>query len=339
MAIEKYIKRGKPAYRAETVVAGRRITKRGFETKKEAKKWIAWVQIEGISRRDTQAFDQVAQNWLADYKESVAPSTYNKTRVIIQHAIDHFGETNVYSITTADLQALVNSWARQYVHFANMVSYLHKVFSYAKVRPDPFDDLIKPKAKKQGKNRDIWTVNELHVFLSACKADQRKALYPLFRLMAYTGMRRQEILALSWSDIEDNMLHIRHGVTFDYDNHQIMGSTKTAASKRTIALDAETLEALQEWRPFCSSSLVFPFSINRPYRWMQEIIQREGLPACSPHMLRHLHCSALIDAGANLKDVQERLGHSDIETTLGVYAHANKDKSKTAELFADYVKK
>ena len=340
MAIEKYMKRGKPAYRAETVVDGRRVTKRGFETKKDAKKWIARVQILGADEQKSMAFDAVALDWLEAYKVSVAPSTFNKTKSTIGHAIDYFGDKNIYLITAADAQSLANKWSNEYVNCAMMLAYVKAVFRHAKVRPNPFDNIIKPKQKKKGKDvKDLWTIDQLNQFLAACKRDSRQALYPLFRLMAYTGMRRQEVLALKWSDLRGNMLYIHHGVTFDYDNHQVIGDTKTASSERMIAIDDETLAALEDWRPFCGSDRMFPLSINRPYRWMQDIIEREGLPPASPHMLRHLHCTVLINAGASIKDVQERLGHSDIETTLAVYAHANKDKQITADLFTKYVNK
>lgn len=338
MAIEKYMKRGKPAYRAETVVDGRRVTKRGFETKKDAKKWIARVQILGADEQKSMAFDAVAMEWLEAYRASVVPSTYNKTKNIIAHAISYFGDANIHSITTNDVQALANAWSREYANASKMLSYVKSVFKYAKVSPNPFDDIIKPRQNKKGPGvKEMWTVEQLNTFLQACRNDPRKALYPLFRLMAYTGMRRQEILALQWSDLHDSMIYIHRGVTFDYNNQQIIGGTKTASSERWIALDAKTIEALEDWRPFCAGKRIFPFDINKPYRWMQEIIRREGLPSSSPHMLRHLHCTVLINAGANIKDVQARLGHSDIETTLSVYAHANKDKTLAADIFSAYV--
>ena len=55
-------------------------------------------------------------------------------------------------------------------------------------------------------------------------------------------------------------------------------------------------------------------------------------------ILRHTHCSLLFESGASLKEVQDRLGHSDIQTTMNIYAHVTeKAKEKTAENFARYV--
>lgn len=56
------------------------------------------------------------------------------------------------------------------------------------------------------------------------------------------------------------------------------------------------------------------------------------------HGFRHTHCSLLFEAGASIKEVQDRLGHSDIKTTMNIYAHVSKEKKEqTADIFAQYV--
>ena len=69
-------------------------------------------------------------------------------------------------------------------------------------------------------------------------------------------------------------------------------------------------------------------------RWMNQIIdQNQNIPPSTPHKLRHLHCTILLDAKENIKDVQERMGHSTPQTTLNVYAHANKNKTHATDFF------
>ncbi len=65
--------------------------------------------------------------------------------------------------------------------------------------------------------------------------------------------------------------------------------------------------------------------------------EKYDLPYITPHGFRHTHCSLLFEAGASIKEVQERLGHEDIKTTMNIYAHVTENtKEKTAEKFAQF---
>ena len=113
--------------------------------------------------------------------------------------------------------------------------------------------------------------------------------------------------------------------------------TKTEGSHRVIALDVETLDILNEWHKVCPpGDRMFPRQPTVIYNWMQKILKENpDIPPSTPHKLRHLHCTILLDAQASLKDVQERLGHASAQTTLNVYAHANPNKSIVADIFTN----
>ena len=71
---------------------------------------------------------------------------------------------------------------------------------------------------------------------------------------------------------------------------------------------------------------------------MIKYCQRSGVKYITPHGLRHTHCSILFESGATLKDVQDRLGHSDIKTTMNIYAHVTEQKKEeTALKFAAFL--
>ncbi|HCU0710950.1 TPA: tyrosine-type recombinase/integrase, partial [Enterococcus faecalis] len=73
---------------------------------------------------------------------------------------------------------------------------------------------------------------------------------------------------------------------------------------------------------------------------LQVLNKNKELKYITTHGFRHTHCSLLFEAGASIKEVQERLGHSDVHTTLNIYAHVSKQiKAETANKFADYVLK
>lgn len=64
-----------------------------------------------------------------------------------------------------------------------------------------------------------------------------------------------------------------------------------------------------------------------------------NLDKITPHGLRHTHCSLLFEAGASLKEVQVRLGHSDVKTTMDIYTHVTKKAKEGAiQKFATFLK-
>lgn len=339
MAIDKYtLKDGTIRYRAATYVDGNRVQKRGFKTKREAQNWIEHIRVEGVLYSNI-TFGELAELWLEQYKDTVRPSTYNKTKTIIRHAIDEWGRRPIRNIKPIDAQRLANKWSYEYVFFEKLVIYTKAVFKFAilnnLIKTNPFDGVKTPKHHKTKEKATLWTIEQLETFLQACREDPRAIVYPLFRLLAYTGLRRQEVLALTWADLDGNMLTVNKAITVDYDSHAMLGETKNASSERVIGLDEGTVEALEEWRLLSTSKHMFPIGINRPYLMMQQISERAGLPHSSPHKLRHLHCTIAIQNGADLKDVQERLGHSDVETTLKIYTHSSNNKTRVADLFAN----
>ncbi|WP_255250303.1 tyrosine-type recombinase/integrase [Lysinibacillus fusiformis] len=75
-----------------------------------------------------------------------------------------------------------------------------------------------------------------------------------------------------------------------------------------------------------------------PQKWMLSVQKKYGLEKISPHGLRHTHCSLMFEADATIKEVQERLGHNNINTTLNIYTHVTKKaKSEAIQKFANYI--
>ena len=75
-----------------------------------------------------------------------------------------------------------------------------------------------------------------------------------------------------------------------------------------------------------------------PRRWLLKIIDKYNLPYAHVHSFRHVHCSLLFEADASVKEVQERLGHTDVQTTLNIYTHLSKSaKNETINKFVAYL--
>ncbi|WP_040285759.1 tyrosine-type recombinase/integrase [Sporosarcina koreensis] len=95
---------------------------------------------------------------------------------------------------------------------------------------------------------------------------------------------------------------------------------------------------------YVKNQLVFPnienylHEPNKTYQWLKRVLDKYLLEPITTHGLRHTHCSLLFEAGATIKEVQVRLGHKDVKTTLDVYAHVTKQaKASTIEKFNNYL--
>ena len=167
------------------------------------------------------------------------------------------------------------------------------------------------------------------------------------RVALATGMRRGEILALTWADVDlkGGALHVRHSLTAK----RKVKAPKTKAGVRTIALDADTLEHLERWRSFSVKSLrdlgarvevkalpvicsaVGAFSDpNRVSQWWVKWRGEHGFDGLKVHELRHTHATQLIANGVDFKTVQTRLGHSKASITLDMYTHAQPENDRKA---------
>lgn len=181
-----------------------------------------------------------------------------------------------------------------------------------------------------------------------------------FRLLAFSGMRRGEAMALTWNDInfKDSTVSISKTLTQGHDRRLIVLPPKTKTSNRIITLDPKTIAILKAWKieqaklllamghnatrqgqlMFCKVSTNTFLDLSTPRNRLYDACKNNGLPFIKVHGFRHTHCSLLFDAGVPLKDVKERLGHSDIQTTMNIYTHVTQDsRDKSAQLFAKYV--
>ena len=166
-----------------------------------------------------------------------------------------------------------------------------------------------------------WTVEQLRVFLEAAR---RERLYPALHLSAMTGMRRGEVLGLKWSaiDLEQQRLTINSAIQL-LDSRIIEVPPKTRTSRRSVDLDHETCEVLQDLGDrqeaagrYALGGWVFmsvrggPVNPDLYSQTFDRLVARLDVPRIRLHDLRHTHSTLLIKDGEALKVVSERLGHA-----------------------------
>lgn len=357
MAIKKYnLKSGERwmfnEYIGTDPITGKKIivTRRGFRTKRDAEIALRRLKYEFdrgfVSSSNGVTYGEVYDMWLPLYKETVKGSTYSKTKINFEHhVLPYFGKVPINKITPTKCQTYANSLAPELVNYKAIYNSASRVYEYAyKIgltnQANPFKRVIMPKQRKGKDKTPFLEKDELEAVLEAFRQDGNTKWHAYFRLLAYTGMRRGEALALTWPDIDckNNTVRINKTLSIDYDGTPCITNTKTSASERTIEIDPETLSILLAYRKTYSGKIdsiyVFPgdkggfTSLSKPRHNLVRTIKKHGLKPITVHSFRHTHCSLLFDAGWNIKDVQERLGHSDIKTTMDIYAHVTEDKKR-----------
>lgn len=346
-------------------------TKRGFKTQKEAKTALSRLELKiqksGIPSNTNATFEEAAELWLSNYKNTVKESSYSRTSIIFRkHILPKFGKIKLSKINTAYCQKVVNEWSekgtsKQYPLFIN---YMSKVFKYAinigLTSDNPTLNIIIPKSQeKTEKKLKLYTKSQLEIFLNEVLQEENQYLrnrdYTLFRLLAFSGCRIGEILALTWDDIDfkTNELTISKTVARS-NNYYISETPKTKKSNRVIFLDGKTIKQLKLWKleqrkfmfklGFSKVNYVITneennFTINQTIADRYNIYrERAGLPYIGLHGFRHTHASMLYEAGADHKEVQERLGHANIKTTMDTYIHiTNSKKEETTQKLTNYI--
>jgi integrase len=191
--------------------------------------------------------------------------------------------------------------------------------------------------KRDGKpQHTTWTGAQVQTFLEATK-DSRLA--PLWQLAVGTGMRRGELMALTWSriDLDSGIISIEQSTT--QLGKELVTTTPKNHERRTVALDSRTVAALRAWRKVqatewlaCGAAyedvagVVFTWENGRRLNpdYVSKVFLKAqadlDLPRLTIHSLQHSHATILLRDGVPVHIVSKRLGHKDPSVTLNVYA-------------------
>lgn len=333
---------------------GKRIQKyrSGFRTKREAKEAYAMLVLqfhtESQEKNEHIPFGTfIEQTFLPWYQTQVKESTFLSRISAIRKHFAFFFDIYTDAIKPVDVQ----NWQLSLIqngYNPNTVRGLQALLTLALDRAiilglcekNPSRTVGNVRKKKTDLN--FWTLEE---FKRAMSLLHKEDIYEHYLFISYTllymsGMRFGEASALSWDDIDLVTGRCAIVKTLYYRNQTDWKLTtpKTPAARRTIYLDKGTIFELESWKavqqgflPKCRFILSFdgfPTNKCRLPRALAKLAELAGLPTIRVHDLRHSHASLLIHMGASPLLIKERLGHENIETTLGTYAHLYPDTDR-----------
>lgn len=231
--------------------------------------------------------------------------------------------------------------------FITLKQILHEAFVYELIPNNPCDKLKAP--KRDTKEKRALTPEELSRANTALEQMPLDAHVAAVALALNTGMRRGEVLGLTWQDVDyaAGVIHVRHSLASD---GMALKEPKTQSGKRTVPVDARFMDKLRCWEavqekhlaklrikptvdtPVVTSDVggfMHPENLNR---WWRKHRVELGLGDFTLHQFRHTYASVLVGEGADPKSVQSLIGHSDAAFTMKLYTHHNIENEKRATL-------
>jgi integrase len=335
----------------------------GFAEKEEAeaardKARVAWREgrLPAVPTRETVA--AYLARWLKIHESQVKPSTLASYQMHVDvHIAPAIGDLPLKKLTRATLTTFYAGLRRRArprgkeqegaqaplapATVRRIAATLHKALADAvdegTLGWNPGDRVKLPK-EKAGELRELqsWEAGELKAFIEVTDSDR---LAPMWRLFAFTGMRRGEVVGLKWRDVDLKAGTISVRRALAVVGNELQETTPKRGRARVVNLDAATTAALESWRkrqarerdawpaPWPEGHRVFtledgsdlhPDLVTRAFA---RHVKVAGVPPIRLHDVRHTHASLALRSGQPVKVVSERLGHADVAFTMRVYQH------------------
>ena len=279
-----------------------------------------------------KTFAEVADEWWEEAEPELATQTVGGYRAALKRAKEHFGTDYIKDITAKEIYAFLKILASQQFAqktIANHRIVLNQIFTFAILDEDnnllynPCTSVKIPKGTGKTTRDPASATDEEKII-----ASDHPWLFPLFALL--TGLRKGEILALQWKDIDldNNMIEVTKSVEH-INNHPHIKPPKTENGNRFVPLLDMLKQKLlphvshPEHYIFSNDGGISPLHKQR-YNVLYERYSKDVGITCTAHQLRHSYATIAVEEDINPKDLQNALGHADISTTMNVYAAARK---------------
>ena len=324
-------------FRAQVRRDGQRKATKSFNTKEEAVRagGVLLVQMGAEVTPERRAYVNLADLFeLLRTEKNYAPTTADQLRMVIEKCPQALLLRNVADFTPMFLtqtyrKLVAEGWKVSRVE--KLHDFIGPAFRLGVLhgwcQTNAAMGAVLPTRVKQKRGRGLTQADAEKVIASAALTNDQ--LPVALRLMANTGLRRGELVALRWCHVNDlpNTIWIceSHSIV---RGELVVSDTKTHESGwRRIDVSPDLMAHLLTLKKpgadyvFTRPDGVSPWRPDYLTQAFTRIRDRTGV-ATSIHGLRHLHASLWLTAGVEPTVVQERLGHASLTTTLNMYAHS-----------------
>ena len=297
-------------------------------------------------------FADYYQNWFSIYKEnsSLSDITKSRYRTFFKTIADYFKDTKLVDIKRSTYQQFINWYGvnHAFSSVSKLNSAIRAYVSYAiddDIITKDFTHNVQLVYNEDNQTKVEYLTNkEIKSLKKAVVANLNRYNTSRYMILTaiYTGMRKSEIQALTWNDID--FLHSTIAITKSWDDaKKAFKTTKTESSQRTIKVNRQLLNRLAELKAN-NTTMVFqnvlgtiPTS-NALNKCLRSIMSECGInkQGFHFHSLRHVHVAYLLSKGVDIYAISKRLGHSNITITLNTYSYLiDEYKAKNDTLIID----
>lgn len=286
-------------------------------------------------------------NWVKLYKQNAVRNvTLQKYEFVYRKICELAPDLKINEVTRQTYQELLNAYAK--THEKSTVADFHHhlkaclqdAFDEGTIKTDPTRRAIIKGRDSKPKKKKFLNLYELHAFIADLELNDVLTVDWLIYLIAKTGLRFAEALALVPSDFDFGNQTLTISKTWNYRDRQGgFQPTKNKSSNRKILLDFKTVQRFKPLLEHCAEDTpIFLANGHRIYNstvnnTMKKHCENADVPTITVHGLRHTHASLLLFEGVSVSSVARRLGHSSTLTTQRTYIHIiqeleNKDNDK-----------
>ena len=271
-------------------------------------------------------------------------------------------------LTLPYCQKIINNYSKKFslAVLKKIKIYGSMILDYAVkmkvIYDNPMKDVLLPKPKDDITSDDkdkYYSKEELKKFLTLVDNENDIKLTAMFRVLAFTGIRKGELQALNWDDIDftNNTININKTLALNTEKKVVVQTPKSKSSIRSISIDEQTANILKRWKlkqrerflmigtRIKKHQSCFTEEVTNSYLYLnfmnanlKRICKKHDFKEIKVHGFRHTHCSLLFESGFTIQEVQDRLGHSDLKTTMSIYAHVTeKQRDNMADKFAKFM--
>lgn len=345
-------KNGKNSYRFECMIHGKRFSKTfRFYTESPTEieiKFLEWkVECEkGAFINTNYTLEEFAHIWIENYiKPNCTAHVLRNYRSNLKNwIIPELGQYRLNEINPLILDRFINLLKNsntKYLHrdnvrlsnctiekiFENVRTLITLAYKKGVIQSNPCDRVSLELKKPIEEKLHYWNIEDYKKVLNLLDTVQDKLKAFAVEFALKTGLRRSEIWGITWNDID----FASKTISINKSRQKVDGKMtilpcKTASSIRTISIPQSIVDKLLEFKKKRDTIFVFEkIDYDNMTAWYRKWVKRNNLPYIRFHDLRHTHASLLLSQGVDIKTISERLGHSNIGTTMNIYTHVMRE--------------
>lgn len=308
-----------------------------------------------LTDREEATMLEIGQEWLQYKSAFVSDRTYVRYKNIFNKHLKPLHPYRLLDLKATNLQSILNAMAKKEYSrktISEVKQTASQIMEYALMNDILYRNVFQAvKVPKAGKCTRL-PISQVQIDLIRSAWSEHRMGIPSL-LMLYCGLRRGELIALTWKDVDltNKTLSISKAATTTSNQHTLK-APKTEAGKRLVPIPDFLVEILRSHRA-SSSMMVCPSATGTMMSsqawkrawdsYMHFLNLKAGgrdrsrtnpkviaVEPFTPHQLRHTYATLLYNAGVDAKSAQEMLGHANVQTTLEIYTHLSREKKSTA---------